>query len=329
MGSSEDAAMAVLGAAARALAAAPPEGTARTLADGAARMASAVAVLCPGTDGDEIVASAGAAMDLQTARAAAASGASREGSPVALPMSAGGRALGHLVVLEPTHLAALEVLAAQGGLALAAADLASAERDAETRLAMLVHDLKQPITVLEGVVRTLEARGPDLASDDAAALLTTARRRSAEVADLIERLLQGTRRGDDVIEPAIALPVDALVEAATVGLGHLRPVEIGDLPERRVRVAPTAARVALQTLLDNAVRHSPAGSPVRLTVHQTGDDVIFEVRNATADKAAHRGSAGSGLGLSIAYRLAASLGGEVTYHGEGGQVIAGLRLPGA
>lgn len=317
--------LAATAAAARALAAAPADQVADTLAEGAVGLASGAAVVGAGETYGEIVAHAGAALDPAAVRAAAANPLAPDPGLLALPLSAGGRALGTLVVSEPRERAALDILAGQGGLALAAAERERSEREVETRVAALVHDLKQPVTVLDGVIRTLEARGSDVAPHDAAALLAAAGRRSAELIDLIERVLQTTRRGQDQLGAFTDVPLEALVEAATVGLGQLRPLEVGELPDACLHVDATAARVTLQTLLDNAVRHSPAGSTVRIAGRATADNAVIVVRNDRSDTPSH--PAGTGFGLSIAYRLAAALGGRLSYRTEHREVVAQLTLP--
>lgn len=318
----EQSALEATAAAARAIAAAPGDHVAETIAHEAARLATGAVVL--GSPAAHVLAQSGAALDPQVVHGAASPPLGDDEQLLALQLTAAGRTFGTLVVSQPRDQAALEILAAVGGLALAAAVLARSEREVETRVAMLVHDLKQPMTVLDGVIRTLEARGGDLSANDAASLLAAARRRGSEVIDLIERVLETTRRGQDHLGAFADVPVEALVEAATVGVGQLRRLEVGGLPDACVHVEPTAARVALQTLLDNAVRHSPVGSTVRLLGEVEGDDVIVEVRNAAA-AASRRG--GTGLGLTIAYRLAATLGGRLEYRVEREHVVARLALP--
>ena len=311
-----------IAAAARAIAAAPCDHVAETIADEAARLATGTAVV--GFPASRVIAQSGTALDPQAVHGVASSPLGHQEQLLALPLTAAGRTFGTLVVSQPRDHWALEILAAQGGLALAAAELARSEREVETRVAMLVHDLKQPMTVLDGVIRTLEARGGDLGPDEGALLLDAARRRGSEVIDLIERVLETTRRGQDRLGAFADLPVEVLVEAATVGVGQLRRLEVGGLPDACVHVEPTAARVALQTLLDNAVRHSPAGSTVRLEGEVDGNAMIVEVRNDTAGASCR---SGTGFGLTIAYRLAATLGGRLEYRVEREHVVARLALP--
>lgn len=90
----------------------------------------------------------------------------------------------------------------------------------------------------------------------------------------------------------------------------------------------------LSNLLDNALRHTPAGGHVALTAAQTGGEVVFTVtddgegidaehlahifeRFYRADSARDRGSGGSGIGLAIAKALTEAHGGHITVASRG------------
>ena len=104
-------------------------------------------------------------------------------------------------------------------------------------------------------------------------------------------------------------------------------------------------RQVIDNLIGNAIRHTPDGSPVtvtvagelgrgRLTVADRGPGMtteqasrVFE-RFYRTDDARTRASGGTGLGLAIASSLAAAHGGELTVDTEPGHGAAfHLRLP--
>ena len=108
----------------------------------------------------------------------------------------------------------------------------------------------------------------------------------------------------------------------------------------------------LGNLLDNALRHTPAGGQVTLTAARTGGEVVFTVaddgegiaaeylphifeRFYRADTARDRGRGGSGIGLAIAKALTEAHGGHINVasrgpgHGSTFTVAVPIRAPGA
>jgi signal transduction histidine kinase len=101
-----------------------------------------------------------------------------------------------------------------------------------------------------------------------------------------------------------------------------------------VRVDPERIGQVLANLLDNALRHTPAGGRVtvaldtdpdgvRMSVRDTGEGIpadhlprVFE-RFYRADTARDRGHGGSGIGLAIVRALVRAHGGRVAAHSDG------------
>lgn len=148
---------------------------------------------------------------------------------------------------------------------------------------------------------------------------------------------------EDLQADAIAADVAALIEpiADASGLDLLTVFEDEPL---RIRTDESKLRQILINLLSNAVKYTPRGS-VELTVKRTDGRVLFAVRDTGPGIAREHMEAvfepfwqvegkderritGTGLGLSVARRLARLMGGDITLRsviGEGSTFT--LELP--
>jgi two-component system, OmpR family, sensor histidine kinase MprB len=202
------------------------------------------------------------------------------------------------------------------------------------------HELRTPVTSLRTNIEVL-LEGGELEPEDRRRLLADVVEQSEElsllVGDLIE-LARGDQPGpetDDVRLDGVA--AESLTRARRNAPGirfdaELIPTLVDGLPERLGR--------AINNLLDNAARHSPADGVVQLHVDPSGVTVrdhgpgvdeedlpyvfdrFFRGRNS-------RGRQGSGLGLAIVRQVAEQHGGtvSVTNAPDGGAVFT-LSLPG-
>jgi signal transduction histidine kinase len=112
-----------------------------------------------------------------------------------------------------------------------------------------------------------------------------------------------------------------------------------------VQADPGRIAQVLTNLLDNALRHTPSGGQVRLTltdqeenlfvtVEDTGAGIpkeelpsVFE-RFYRADRSRTRGTGGSGLGLAIAREIVRAHGGDIWIESEPGRgTKVGFHLP--
>ncbi len=232
--------------------------------------------------------------------------------------------------------------------ALARAD--AARRDLVTNVS---HDLRTPLTAVRGSLEALAERtGPD-ADPTLRANLETARRNADRLERLIDHLFELSRlEGPD---PPLRPERFALAELVhDVVAEHAGRAEVAGV---RLEVAPPPplpllrgdlAQIerALSNVLDNALRHTPPGAAVRVTVAAAGDAARITVEDEgegiAPEHQAHvfqrfyratpgRGGSGSGLGLAIARRIAQLHGGAielVSTPGEGTTVTLTLPLAG-
>lgn len=218
-----------------------------------------------------------------------------------------------------------------------AARLADMEATRRRLLANLGHELRTPVATIEAYVDAAED-GVAVADVDTWAVLRSQTARLRRLAEDIAAVSRAEERQLDLRTRRVA--ASDLVAAAVVD-ARPRFTEKGVRLDERVgadagAVDADADRMgqALANLLDNALRHTPAGGQVtvtadrhggevRLTVTDTGEGIapehlphIFE-RFYRADNARDRGHGGSGIGLAIVRAFVAQHGGRVTAASDG------------
>jgi two-component system OmpR family sensor kinase len=219
---------------------------------------------------------------------------------------------------------------------LAQIEVAFAERKAsEDRLRRFLadasHELRTPLTSIRGYAE-LFRRGADRRRGDLEKSMRRIEEESARMGILVDDLLLLARLDQD--RPLAREPVDLAVlatdAAADARAGHpdhdiavdvTGPVAV-DGDEARLR------QVAAN-LVQNAMIHTPPGTPVTIRARAEGDQAIFEVEDRgpglepdaaarvfepfyRADPSRDRATGGVGLGLSIVAAIIRAHHGEVT-----------------
>ncbi|MBA2807244.1 HAMP domain-containing histidine kinase [Streptomyces sp. KM273126] len=209
------------------------------------------------------------------------------------------------------------------------------------------HELRTPLTSLRTNIELLtrsEETGRPIPEADRKALLASVKAQMTELASLIGDL-QELSRSDNAQHGDRVQVVDFqdTVESA-LRRARLRGPELtitSALDPWYVRSEPAALERAIVNILDNAVKFSPEGGTIEvtlaagvLTVRDHGPGIPAEELPHVFDRFWRSQSAralpGSGLGLSIVARTVGQAGGEVTLaRAEGGGTLATVRLPGA
>ena len=214
--------------------------------------------------------------------------------------------------------------------------LASTERTRTEMLRDLAHELRTPLTTVRGYVEAL-ADGVLSPDPDTARMLDAELARVERLVDDLALVSRAEERGLDLRVG----PTDAgtLVRAAAAAAAHPyaeRGVALVTRTEGGLSVEVDQDRMqeVLANLLDNALRHTPAGgrvtlgarrvgTAVELTVSDTGEGLaaehlprVFE-RFYRVDGGRSRTRGGSGIGLAIARALVEAHGGRVRAESPG------------
>jgi signal transduction histidine kinase len=209
---------------------------------------------------------------------------------------------------------------------LAENKLLEADRLKNDFLAMLAHELRNPLSAITMAIKLIDVLGADLppALDKSH---KTIKRQTEQLVRLVNDLLDVSRitQGTVTLQPA-PVPVDSFVAAA---LEMMQPLIDSrehaltvNLPEQPVSIVGDAVRLCqiVGNLLDNAAKYTPKGGNITLDVIQrreelviaVGDDGIgftqeagarifnmFTQENRTEDRAAD----GLGIGLALVKRF--------------------------
>lgn len=215
-------------------------------------------------------------------------------------------------------------------------------------LADASHELRTPVTSIRGYAE-LFRRGAAERPDDLALAMRRIEDEARRMGGLVDDLLLLARL--DQGRPLDRAPVDLSV-IATDAAADAEVLE----PDRPVSVSAPAPvvvvgdeqrlRQVVGNLVQNALRHTPKGTPVAVSVGALGGTARLAVRDEgpgipeehagrlferfyRADPSRTRGSGGSGLGLSIVASIAASHGGRAyveTAPGKGSTFVVELPL---
>ncbi|MFJ2832941.1 sensor histidine kinase [Streptomyces sp. NPDC087263] len=225
--------------------------------------------------------------------------------------------------------------------------LASSRELQQQLIADAGHELRTPLTSLRTNIELLarsEETGRAIPPADRKALLSSVTAQMTELAALIGDLQTLSR--SDAGTSADRVQVVALQETVDAALrrARLRGPELtirADVQPWYVRAEPSGLERAIVNILDNAVKFSPEGGTIdvtlldgQLTVRDHGPGIPSEELPHVFDRFWRSPSAralpGSGLGLSIVARTVQQSGGEVSLTpAAGGGTVATVRLPGA
>jgi signal transduction histidine kinase/DNA-binding response OmpR family regulator len=274
----------------------------------------------------------------------------RDGRGAAMcPLMAGDEIRGVLVVMgdaagfDSTRLALIREFASRASIAMENARLYSAVQEADRRknefLAMLAHELRNPLAPIRNAVHILssaESLSPKLAwARDVIG------RQADHMARLIDDLLDVSRivQGKVAVKPEklqLATLIERSVEASSPRLGAREQVLDVILPKDCIELEGDSVRLSqvLSNLINNACKFSPTRSRIRLEASFKDGELQIAVKDegagiapeflphmfelfAQADQSLDRSQGGLGIGLTLVKHLVELHGGRVWAQSEG------------
>jgi signal transduction histidine kinase len=219
-------------------------------------------------------------------------------------------------------------------------------------VANLSHELRTPVTAIQGYSETLLSTSPDDATRER--FVATIHRNAQRLGRLLEDLLKlsaieaqadGSAAREPVPLRALARTVAQTVEERRRARGASIVIEID---EGAAAIGdPGAIEQVLENLVDNALKHGAEGGAVRITAAREGGSVVIRVQDDgpgipaehlpriferfyRVDPARSRERGGAGLGLAIVKHLVEAMGGSVSASSEPGEGCRfEVRLPAA
>ncbi len=147
-------------------------------------------------------------------------------------------------------------------------------------IGMVSHELKTPLTVVIGAIKTAMSEG--VSPQDARELLQDASWGAETMADIVDNLLelsrwQANRLNLQTARVDATAVVGRMVERASrKSEKHRLVADVpADLPE--VRVDRTRVERILDNLVDNAIKYSPEGGEVKISARREADHIVVSV----------------------------------------------------
>ena len=256
-----------------------------------------------------------------------------------------------LVSLGTFASSAYQAVAAANQLRQQATDLSEADHRKDEFLAMLAHELRNPLAPIRNALRIMQLTPGNAEAIEAAFQMMD--RQSSHMVRLVDDLLDVSRisRGKINLRKARVALASVVNEAVEVARAHCESLELNlavSLPPEPIYLEGDSTRLAqiVGNLLSNACKFTDRGGSIRLSVEREAGQAVIRVRDTgigigaeqlprifelfvQADTSLERPMGGLGIGLTLVKNLVELHGGGIEVKsagvGHGSEFV--VRLP--
>jgi signal transduction histidine kinase len=202
------------------------------------------------------------------------------------------------------------------------------------------HELRTPLTAVKGYIDLLAQYDASLSSEARAGFIQRAQHGCDELVLMVENIMDASRVQVDAVninlQPILLRePVEHVLEMLGVLLKHSgRAVEVEIAANLVVEADAMRLRQVILNLVNNALKYSPAGTPLKISARRQGAEVVLAVRDygpgipcaeqphlferfMRLERDMNSSVRGAGLGLYICKQLVEAMGGHIWVESSG------------